>query len=109
MAAALPPLLDKWQTIIGETPDKVEIRRMKTKWGSCTQPSRSIRLNLELVTRSLHCVEYVLVHLLERTHNAKFNAIMDQYMPNRRSIRDELNDSQLSYAIWGPVRSNDVD
>ena len=35
LKAAVPPLLEKWQPIIGVEADKVVVRRMKTKWGTC--------------------------------------------------------------------------
>jgi hypothetical protein len=91
---------------IGVLADSVAIRCMKTKWGSCTRETRGIRINLELATRYPRCLEYVLVHelthLLERSHNHRFVSLMDQFMPNWRSIRDELNQSPLSYDVWGP-------
>jgi len=105
---ALPPLLDKWQAEIGERVENVTIRHMKTRWGSCTPTSRSVRLNLELATRPPRCLKYVLVHemvhLLERSHNNRFVSLMDQFLPNWRLIKDELNQSPLSYAVWGPSR-----
>ena len=32
-----PPLLEKWQPIVGVEADKVVVRRMKTKWGTCSR------------------------------------------------------------------------
>lgn len=108
LADALPPLLEKWQAVVGQQVDNVEIRRMKTKWGSCTPESRSIRINLELATKNPRCLEYVvvheLVHLFERAHNDHFVSLMYQFLPAWRAIRDELNQSPLPYAIWGPAR-----
>lgn len=52
-------------------------------------------ITLELAKKPIHCLEYVVVHeithLLERTHNAKFQALMDQFMPNWREYKQELN------------------
>lgn len=107
LAGALPPLLEKWQAIIGEHVDKVVIRRMKTKWGSCSQETRSIRINLELASKNPRCLEYVVVHelthLLERSHNDRFRSLMDEHLPGWRAIRDELNQSPLWYALWRPT------
>jgi len=111
--AVLSPLLEKWQPVIGERVESVTIRRMKTRWGSCTPTKRSIRLNLELATRTPRCLEYVLVHelvhLLERSHNARFYALMDRFLPTWRAIRDELNQAPLSHAVWGPSSTGEVD
>ena len=36
-----------------------------------------------------------LVHLLERSHNARFKALMDQFLPGWRDRRRDLNRSAL--------------
>ncbi|MGI5997832.1 MAG: M48 family metallopeptidase, partial [Lutispora sp.] len=40
------------------------------------------------------CLEYIvvheMVHLLERYHNKRFYAFMDQYLPDWKEIREEL-------------------
>jgi len=113
MDAVLPSLLGKWQPVIGEDVARITIRRMKSRWGSCTPSRRTIRLNLELATRNPRCLEYVLVHelvhLLERSHNARFYALMDRFLPTWRATRDELNQAPLSHAVWGPSPPADID
>ncbi len=77
---------------------------MKTKWGSCCVGSGRILLNLELAKKPVECLEYVLVHelvhLIERKHNERFVALMDQTMPNWRSHRDLLNSGPLAHEEW---------
>jgi predicted metal-dependent hydrolase len=101
---ALPPLLDKWQPVIGVDVDKLVVRRMKTKWGSCQTDSRSIWVNPELAKKNPLCLEYIVVHELthfhERTHNEKFIALLDAYLPDWRSRRELLNDAPLSDEKW---------
>ncbi|OIO00354.1 MAG: hypothetical protein AUJ49_09940 [Desulfovibrionaceae bacterium CG1_02_65_16] len=62
------------------------IKKMRTKWGSCSATAGRIWFNLELAKRPVQCLEYVLVHelvhLLERHHNERFIALMDQSMPS---------------------------
>ena len=41
-----------------------------------------------------------LVHLLERTHNARFIAHMDKLMPDWRHRRDELNRLPVPHEDW---------
>ncbi len=109
---ALPELLEKWQPVIGEAAASVSIRRMTTRWGSCTPSRRTIRLNLELATRHPRCLEYVLVHelvhLLERSHNARFHALMDRFLPAWREVRDELNRGSHS-PVLNPSQAADID
>ena len=101
---ALPALVDKWQTIIGEEAARVDVRRMRTKWGSCTPDKRTIRLNLDLATKHPRCLEYVLVHelihLKERTHNERFFSMQDAYLPDWRQRRDMLNTAPLKHEDW---------
>jgi hypothetical protein len=95
LRAALPRLLARWEKRLGVKTKHVYIRRMKTRWGTCNPRARTIRLNTELATRRPALLEYLvvheLVHFLEPTHNARFHALMDRYLPDWRERRDELN------------------
>jgi predicted metal-dependent hydrolase len=77
---------------------------MKTKWGSCNISDKRIWLNLVLAKKPPECLEYILVHelvhLLERHHNRRFKAFMDDYMPNWSLHRDTLNSSPLAHENW---------
>ena len=100
----VPPLLEKWLPVLGIEPAGWGVRKMKTKWGSCNTDSRRIWLNLDLAKKPVQCLEYILVHelshLLERRHNDRFRALMDQAMPLWRLRRDELNQAPLSCENW---------
>jgi len=100
----IPPLIDKWEPVIGVEVAEWGVKRMKTRWGSCNIEARRIWLNLELVKKPPVCLEYVLVHemvhLLERHHNDRFQALMTQFMPNWRNYRDLLNAAPLAYEDW---------
>ena len=78
---------------------------MKTRWGSCNPVTRSIRLNTDLAKKPLGCLEYILVHelvhLLEPTHNARFVALMDGFLPGWTHRRDELNRQPVRHADCG--------
>ena len=91
----IPELLSKWEPRMGVKVDRFSVRKMSTRWGSCTPQTRSIRLNSELAKHSPECLEYVVVHelahLIERSHNARFKAILDQFMPDWREIQALLN------------------
>ena len=100
----LPPLLAKWEPEVGERVAEVRIRKMKTRWGTCTAVARRIWLNLELAKKPPSCLDYVLVHemvhLIERTHNDRFRCLMDALMPQWRTHRDELNQAPLAHEDW---------
>ncbi len=102
--ATVPGLLARWEPLIGVKTSRVFVQRMKTKWGSCTPSTRSIRLNTDLAKKPPGCLEYIvvheLVHLLEPTHNVQFTALMDRFLPNWRQLRDDLNRLPLRHVDW---------
>lgn len=97
----LPPLIAKWEKIIGVEVKEWHIKKMKTLWGSCNIEKQRIWLNLELIKKPPHCLEYVivheLVHLLERHHGEKFINYMNQFMPNWVAYKRELNQILADY------------
>lgn len=101
---ASTPLIEKWELILGVKANRVIVRRMRTRWGSCTPGRRTIRLNTELAKKPPECLEYVvvheLVHLLEPSHNATFISLMDKFMPQWRHFKDELNRAPLGHVEW---------
>jgi hypothetical protein len=102
---AIPPLIDKWEPRLHVRVAEWRVKRMKTRWGTCTPHARRIWLNLELVKKPPPCLDYIIlhemVHLLERHHNDRFIAYMDEFMPQWRLRRDELNAAPLAHEDWG--------
>ncbi len=95
LEAEIPFLLARWERVIGVASSSYCIRNMKTRWGTCNTRSKKICLNLQLAKKPPKCLEYVvvheLVHLLERSHNNVFKGYMDQFLPQWRRIKSELN------------------
>jgi hypothetical protein len=91
---ALPELTAKWERLTGVKARRYSLRKMKSRWGSCNPRTGDIRLNTELAKKSRACLEYVLVHelahVLEPSHNHRFKALMDRFMPKWRTLRQEL-------------------
>lgn len=104
MKSLVPDLIAEWQPLIGVQVADWGIKKMKTRWGSCNRRDRRVWLNLELAKKPPHCLEYVLVHemvhLLERSHNDRFRAFMDRFIPQWRLYRDELNQAPLAHEEW---------
>ncbi|WP_297744980.1 SprT family zinc-dependent metalloprotease [Nitrosomonas sp.] len=102
---AVPALIEKWQPRMGVCVNRFYVQSMKTKWGSCSVHSGSIRLNTELAKKPRACLEYIVVHemthLLEPTHNSRFIGLMDRFMPKWRFYRDELNRLPVRHEEWG--------
>ena len=101
---AAVPLIAKWESLLDVRVADFIVRKMKTKWGSCSPEIRTIRLNTELAKKPLECLEYItvheMVHLLEPTHNNRFVHFMDQFMPNWQFHRDTLNRLPLRHECW---------
>lgn len=101
---SVPAILSRWEPQLGVRARRVLIQRMKTKWGSCNPASGHIRLNTELARKPPVCLEYIvvheLIHLLEPTHNARFQFLMDEAMPHWRQIRNELNQLPVRHEDW---------
>jgi hypothetical protein len=101
---AVPPLLARWQPLLGVRTQRFFVQRMKTKWGSCNHKAGTIRLNTELAKKPAECLEYIvlheLVHFLEPTHSARFSALMDQFMPKWQLHRQLLNRLPVRRENW---------
>jgi len=101
----VPPIVKKWENIIGTSPSEVCIKRMRTKWGTCNTEAQRIWLNLELAKKPHHCIEYIvvheMVHLLERSHNNRFLAYMNSFLPEWKHLKNELNQLPISHTEWG--------
>jgi type I restriction enzyme R subunit len=102
--AALP-LIAKWEPRMGVKVRRLFVQQMKTKWGSCNPASASIRLNTDLAKKPHECLEYIvvheMVHLLERSHNERFVAWMDRFMPKWQFCRESLNRLPVRHENWG--------
>ncbi|MEY5027007.1 MAG: hypothetical protein RLZZ244_2535, partial [Verrucomicrobiota bacterium] len=101
---AVPPLIEKWVGLFGVKVNGYFLRRMKTKWGSCTPRRGFIRLNTELVKKPMDLLEYVvvheLIHLIEPTHTEEFVCRMSRHYPTWREARAELNELPLTAEVW---------
>ncbi|WP_296700942.1 YgjP-like metallopeptidase domain-containing protein [Thiocapsa sp. UBA6158] len=101
---AAAELIETWECILGVRVHRLFVQRMKTRWGSCSPETRTIRLNTELAKKPVQCLEYILVHelmhLLERHHNARFVELMDRSLPRWRQSRELLNGLPLTHEEW---------
>lgn len=99
-----PPIIVKWEKLMDVSINELAIKKMKTKWGTCNREAKRIWLNLELAKKPLHCIEYIIVHelahLLERSHNDKFVAIMNTFLPEWKHLKNELNQLPVSHSNW---------
>jgi predicted metal-dependent hydrolase len=91
----IEPLIREWEPIMDVEVKTFQLKRMKTRWGTCNVIDHRIWFNVELAKKSFPCIEYIVVHemchLLERGHGPRFKACMDRYLPHWRKLKQELN------------------
>lgn len=100
----LPTLIETWEKKLNVKVNEFGIKKMKTKWGACNREAGRIWINLELAKKPVECLEYIvvheMVHLLERNHNDRFIAYMNEYLPMWRFHREELNRLPVKHENW---------
>ena len=93
-------LIEVWEKKFNVKVSKLFLQKMKTRWGSCNKVAGNIRLNTELVKKPKDLVEYVVIHelahLIEAKHSSRFIKILNEYYPNWRDARSELNQLPLA-------------
>jgi predicted metal-dependent hydrolase len=100
----IPILSTKWAKATKIHAKEFRIKKMKTKWGTCSQKYRRVWINLELAKKPHHCLEYIIVHemthLIEKNHTDEFRRLMDSFMPQWKQYKEELNRAPLSHSKW---------
>ena len=79
---------------LGISPPPLTIRKLSTRWGSCTRAGRII-LNLDLIKAPKDCIDYVitheLCHLKEHHHGPRFWRLLERVMPDYEERKRRLN------------------
>ncbi len=78
---------------------KITVRKMKTRWGSCSWGRRRITLNSELVKTPPACIEYVILHELahfkHHDHGPDFYSFISELQPDWKEKRTMLKNYSL--------------
>ena len=102
----LAELNGTWTARLGEAGVTWSVRWMKTLWGCCHMPRRSITYNAELARAPREMVEYVVVHelthLRSASHGPLFYRLMDARLPGWRDLRRRLNRHEFGSAADAP-------
>lgn len=92
--AKFSKIIEIYQPLIGKNVNRLVIRTMKTRWGSCNSKKGYINLALNLVEKSPDLVEYVilheLTHLLFPHHQKSFYDYIKNLMPDYKDREKRL-------------------
>ena len=94
----LPKRLEEIAQRFGYKYNKVALKFMKSRWGSCSYKN-NINLNISLVTLENELIDYVLlhelVHTVEKNHGEAFWARVLIHMPDARIRRHALKSRKV--------------
>lgn len=90
--ARLPPWIGRAAALGIPAPERLTVRWMRSRWGSCGRGR--VTLNAALAQQSPACIDYVLVHelchLREANHGPRFWALVETLMPDWKRQRATL-------------------
>lgn len=77
----------------GFKPTGLSIRTLRSRWGSCSSTGK-ITLNSELIKLDPKFIDYVIIHelchLRHHNHGPEFYKLLEQIVPDYKSVRKEL-------------------
>lgn len=86
------PIIEQF-SIYGVKPQSLSIKKMDKRWGYCSIDGH-ITLNPRLICAPRCCIEYVitheLCHLIYRSHNKEFYALLTKEMPHWERWKNKL-------------------
>ena len=86
------PIIEQF-SVYGVKPHSLSIKKMDKRWGYCTIDGH-ITLNPRLICAPRCCIEYVitheLCHLVYRSHNKEFYALLTKEMPHWEKWKNKL-------------------
>ncbi|MBM3701088.1 MAG: M48 family metallopeptidase [Actinobacteria bacterium] len=72
----------------------IEVKIMKSRWGSCMHSKMKIGLNIELIKAPSHCIEYVIIHEMCHfkypNHTKQFYNFLTLVMPDWEKCKARL-------------------
>lgn len=92
---SLYPIIGKYGVIY----PSINLKKMKTLWGSCNINKNKITFNLYLTKARPACVEYVvlheLVHFIYPNHSKLFYDFLESYMPDWKDRKKILDNEEV--------------
>ena len=94
LARLLAELNAKWAERAGEVGVTWKVRKVRSLWGCCHWRKRYVTYNAELAHAPRELIEYVVAHeyahFKVHDHGPAFRALMDEWLPDWRTLRRRL-------------------
>jgi predicted metal-dependent hydrolase len=88
LLAAAEALRPRWEAALGVKAERLTVRSMRSRWGSCNPRSKTVTLALALHGQEEALLELILVHelvhLRVRDHGPRFKALLSAQLPDHR-------------------------
>ncbi|TQR31916.1 hypothetical protein DMB92_05925 [Campylobacter sp. MIT 99-7217] len=80
--------IKKYELLMDKKVQRLSIKKMRSRWGSCNHKKAYINLNLNLMQKPLKAIEYVVLHEMAHLsfphHQKEFYEYLAQFMPDFR-------------------------
>lgn len=87
---------NKYLKLLNLSLNTLELRSMKTRWGTCIPAKKKILFNSKLIHCPYESIEYVVLHeiahLIHPNHSKAFYNLIEKYMPDWKERKDLLQD-----------------
>ena len=99
LSAVLRHMLPLWEARMGVRVNRVTIREMTSRWGSCRKDRASLSINLRLALMPEELIEQVVVHelchLFHPNHSPAFYDEMTRFLPDWPARKKRLDSFDL--------------
>jgi predicted metal-dependent hydrolase len=104
----LRPWLLREAETVGRTPERIQVRLQRTRWGSCSSAG-NISLNASLLFLEAPLVRYLLIHelchLFSLNHSQRFWRCVERYEPTYRELDRQLTEAWAMIPLWAHGRA----
>ena len=99
----LRPWLLRVGEVVGELPERVQLRLQRTRWGSCSA-QRTVSLNAALLLLPPELVRYLMVHELCHLrwldHSRRYWRLVERFEPDFRALDRRLTEAWMRLPHW---------
>jgi predicted metal-dependent hydrolase len=106
----LHPWLFRVAEVVGEVPERAQMRLQRTRWGSCSA-HRTVSLNAALLMLKPPLVRYLMVHELCHLrwldHSNRYWRLVERFEPDFRALDRRLTEAWTELPPWLFARTAD--